>query len=123
MWKVVLEPYRAEITDRTEFVALGSLDTLDMTKATPEYLARMLELVDMVLEHRAFPLVTVHDEFKCHANNVQRMREHYNRILWEYYHSDMLFDIMEQIGGVRYQNAAFDPVIADRILQNDYAIN
>jgi hypothetical protein len=43
-----------------------------------------------MLEHKPFPLVTVHDEFKAHANNINQVRWHYKEILAEIADSNVL---------------------------------
>ena len=54
---------------------------------------------------------------------MNKLRKHYNRILWEMYHSDLMANIVEQISGLKLQTLPFDSNVADAILESDYAIN
>ena len=114
------------VTERTQVCSLDVLPEINaenIHKYPRNYLAQMLELINRSLEYPAFAILSIHDEFKCHPNNVQRMREAYNRILWDFYHSDLLFDIFEQITGQRHTNWPFDPEVAESILTANYALN
>jgi len=68
-------------------------------------------------------LINTLDEFKCHANYVNSMRKHYNRLLWEFYHSNLLADLIYQISGLTLTVNDFDQDVADQILDADYPIN
>jgi hypothetical protein len=111
---------------RDRFPSLGKLDYLDadnISEFTENDLAQMLELINLSLAYKSFPVVTIHDAYKCHANNIERLREAHRRIMWDLYNSDLMFDIIEQITGVRHKNAPFDQSVADAILEADYNIN
>jgi hypothetical protein len=127
-WKDIIEFYVEDtiIHDRTKVCSLDLLEEMnpmELGKFSQNFLAHMLETINFTLEYKSFPVVFQHDEFKCHANNVQRMREQYNRIMWDLYHSDLLYDIIEQISGKRYDNYPFEQNVADAILDADYPIN
>lgn len=51
----------------------------------------------MMLEHKPFELVTVHDEFKAHANNMNHVRMHYCEILAQLADSEILTSILNQL--------------------------
>ena len=57
----------------------------------------MLELINDVLEYESFEMLQIHDEFKCHPNHVNRMREVYIGILAEIADSDMAQELVRQI--------------------------
>lgn len=86
-------------------------------------MAQAKELIEDTLKHKAFPLMVTHDDFGCHPNNIQRMREHYNRLLWELYNSTIIQDILEQITGTRYDQFDYDPKVASQILEANYPLN
>lgn len=112
-----------EITDRTKFLSVEEVYNMDRTSNDPQYYARVHELASKCLEGKAFPILTIHDAFRAHPNNVQRMCEMYNYILWEMYHSDLLWDILSQLTGKTYKIPAFDAKVAQAILDSEYSIN
>lgn len=114
------------VTDRSKMVSLVEVDNLSLNTLenyTLNQLAILKEMIEISLANGSFELVCIHDEFKCHPNFVNSMRKHYNRILWEMYHSNLLADIVYQISGERLEVNEFDQDIADQILDADYPIN
>ena len=112
-------------SDRTKMCSLDTVVHIgeDLSKYDNNYLAQAKELIEYTLAYKPFPIMVTHDDFGCHPNNTQRMREHYNRLLWELYHSNIIQDILEQVTGVRYDQFPLDPVLADKILDADYPLN
>jgi len=45
------------------------------------HIKQMIRIANEMLSYPSFPVVTVHDEFKCHPNNSTQMRKHYVSIL------------------------------------------
>ena len=124
--KALLEQEMPPNIQRTTFSSLSVLDVLtdvELINLGDNAKMQLLEGINYVLARKSFELVTVHDEFKCLANHVQHMREHYNRILWELYHSELLFDLIEQISDKRFATPEYDESVANAILINNYAIN
>lgn len=120
-----LESVTEAPTDRTKMCSLDDIIFIgeDLSKYDNNYLAQAKELIEDTLTHKAFPLMVTHDDFGCHPNNVQRMREHYNRLLWELYNSTLIQDILEQITGTRYDQFDYDPKVASQILEANYPLN
>jgi len=124
--KLLIDNTTGAITDRCEYASIGLLDVVtdeELVGFNNNFKLQLLDGIEYVLAQRSFELCTIHDEFKCLANNVHCMRKHYNRILWELYHSNLLFNIVEQITGKKYAMPAFEQTVADSILENNYAIN
>ena len=55
------------------------------------------KLATSMLQYAPFPVVTIHDEFKCHPNNMNYLRQTYANILAELAESDVLQNILQQI--------------------------
>lgn len=115
-----------EVTDRSKMISLVeverlSIDTLE--NYTLNQLAQLKEIIQISLNYGSFECVFIHDEFKCHANYMNILRKHYNIILWEMYHSNLLADIIKQISGLDLQVQPFNQQIADEILDANYPIN
>jgi len=114
--------------DVTNFISLIEADHIANVKTLPaDYsnsdLLRIDVLIATTLEHRSFPLICVHDEFKCHANNMNHLRRHYIEIFAELGDSYLLSDLLAQVRG----EATFIPKlsnnIATQIKQSNYALS
>ena len=68
------------------------------TLSTP-HLRALKTVFENMLEHKPFEIVTVHDDFKCHPNNMNWLRKHYRNILAELADSEILSDIFTQLHG------------------------
>lgn len=86
---------------KTKFISLNQIDNL--TKESVKQLniitlTRLYELVMKVLvESKPFELVTVHDAFRGHGNNMNTVRYWYKEILAELADSHIMQDILRQI--------------------------
>jgi hypothetical protein len=115
-----------EVTDRSKMMSLVEVEYLTVDTIgdyTLNQLAQLKEQIETSLKYGSFECVFIHDEFKCHANYMNILRKHYNIILWEMYHSNLLADIVKQISGLDLQVNEFDQQIADEILDANYPIN
>jgi hypothetical protein len=69
-----------------EMICLNQMTDLQLTQLrdlTKFDLMRMDKRLDMMLSRNAFPLITIHDEFKAHPNNMNLVRYHYKEIMAE----------------------------------------
>lgn len=80
-------------------VILPHLDCDSVQSLSQKHLEALAVMVTAMLEYRPFPLVTVHDEFKAHANNINHVRYQYKEILAEIADSMVLDDLMSQLHG------------------------
>lgn len=89
------------------------------------HLMQMANMARSCLGYKEFPIVTVHDEFKCHANNCNDMKANYTRIMASIARGRMLEDIYEQITGQTptYAGAMDGDELAELILGSDYALS
>lgn len=55
----------------------------DIRNLTDHDLYRLEERLTIMLEHKPFPVITVHDEFKAHPNNMNVVRYNYKEIMAE----------------------------------------
>lgn len=109
----------------TGFMSLAGV--LDMPRNTmryytEEYLKEMLLLVESILSKPSFPVISVHDEFKCHPNYMNIVRQTYIEIFAELAESDLLNYILKQLTGKDYNLQKIDPTLGDQIRQGDYAL-
>jgi hypothetical protein len=116
-----LEQYRR--TSVADIVILAHLDKATISKLDTEYLRSLLRILNSMLEHESFELVTVHDDFKAHPNNLNHLRRHYRDILAELADSDLLADIFNQLLGITggsYTKSCVN--LGDKIRQSNYAL-
>jgi hypothetical protein len=119
-----VEYYRAQWQRSTmSSVVILPYLTVDTVRAlATEHLQALASITEQMLGHKPFPIVTVHDEFKAHANNVNQMRWHYKEILAEIADSSVLDDILSQIHG---SPGTFDKLsfnLAEQIRESNYAL-
>lgn len=87
-----------------------------------DHLMALTQIVQGMLQHPPFELVTVHDEFKAHANNMNQVRWMYREIMAEIAESEVLNDLLSQINGVQgtFQKRNFN--LPELIRQSNYAL-
>jgi hypothetical protein len=75
-----------------------------------------------MLQYQPFELVTVHDEFKAHPNNLNHVREQYRQILAEIADSNVLDDLLSQLykSSVSFNKMSFN--LGDLIRKSEYAL-
>ena len=78
-------------------------------------------LIEDVLEHKSFETVAVHDEFKAHANNMNRVRYWYKELLAEIAESNLMVKIVSSLYGREMNLVKFGDV-ADLIRKSNYAL-
>jgi hypothetical protein len=89
--------------------------------STP-HLKGLQRILSLMLEHKPFSIVSVHDEFKCHANNMNWLRKHYRSIMADIADSRVLDDLLSQVYGVPGTFPKKSPNLGDKIRQSNYAI-
>lgn len=81
----------------TSAVILPYLDDDTVKCLSTKHLKDLAKMVEGMLSYLPFELVTVHDEFKAHANNVNHVRYQYKEILADIADSNVLDDLLSQI--------------------------
>lgn len=94
-FKALLERYRT--TGMADVLILDHAREWEMRALSSDHLRALAQIVNSMLEHQPFPIICVHDEFKCHANNMNHLRQHYINILAELAESRVLDDILTQL--------------------------
>jgi len=113
--------------DYSTFISVVELERIGMQEVsisdfTDAQLRVLVELANQVLEYKTFPIVCVHDEFKCHANHMNVLRKHYALILAQIAKSNILQDILSQVTNTTYYVPKMGN-IADQIAQSNYGIS
>ena len=105
-----------------DVVILPYLNSSNVHNLTYPHLEELAKIVHSMLSHRPFEVVTVHDEFKCHANNMNHLRQHYINIFCDLANGCVLDMIFTDLFGkqVRYQKLSED--LSEHIAQSNYAL-
>lgn len=93
-----LEQYRR--SGQPSAVILPYLDATTVCSLTKPELYQLSNILNGMLSYKPFPVITIHDSFAAHANNVNWVRHWYKEILAELADSEVLSDILSQIHGV-----------------------
>lgn len=103
-------------------VILPHLDQATVTCLSTEHLQALAKIVQGMLQHPPFELITVHDEFKAHANNMNQVRWMYREIMAEIADSNVIDDLLSQITGVpgTFNKLSFN--LGDQIRKSEYAL-
>lgn len=118
--KYYVEQYKRSTL--ADVVICPYIDKDNVTGLELEHINKLIGLLEMMLSYQPFPVITVHDEFKCHANNMNYLRYQYKEILAEIAESNLIDDLMSQIykQPMRYQKKTQN--LAAKIRQSNYAI-
>ena len=119
--------YYKEQYDRSGMADIVIMDHLtwdNCKQLTSQHLRALQRILDsMVFKHKPFEVVTVHDDFKCHANNVNHLRAHYRDILAEMADSSMLDDLLSQVYQRAGTYAKKSTHLSNDIRQSNYALS
>ena len=98
-------------------------DGHDTQYLSDDHLKKLIRIVEQMNAHKAFPLVTIHDEFRAHANNCNHVRMHYASILAELSESQILNSIFSQIYGMEVKYQKLSENLGDAIRNGAYALS
>ncbi len=73
----------------------------NVDQLTTKHLESLLYVAKSMLVHKPFPVITVHDEFRCHPNYMNFLRQHYINIFADIAESELLSDLLSQLYGVK----------------------
>lgn len=104
---------------------LNNLTKGDVQYMSDKHIEVMLNLSSQLLEREPFEIVTIHDEFKAHANDCNWMRLTYVQIMADLARARVLEDIYEQITGLTptYEDQMDGDELAALILNSNYALS
>lgn len=118
--------YYAKLFEQTNIADIVIIPYLTHEKAyqlsTP-HLEKLLNIIESMLQHDPFEIVTIHDEFKCHPNNMNHLRQHYINIFAELAESKVLESIMNQITGCNGTYKKLSNNLGQLIRQSNYALS
>lgn len=98
-------------------------DGHDTQYLSTEHLNQLANIVSGMLNYRPFPVITIHDEFKCHPNQMNHLRQQYINIFAELAESNILSDILSQIHGQPGTFPKLSIDLATKIRGSNYALS
>lgn len=106
-----------------DIVILPYLTKENVCFLTEQHLSKLLSIIEGMLQYKPFPLITVHDDFKSHPNNVNWVRWNYKEILADLAESHLLSDLFSQLYGepCTYQKLE-EKKLGDIIRKSNYAL-
>lgn len=116
----------------TQYERSGMADVVILNHITSHYdaqflsdahIAKLLEIIESMLSHKPFPVISVHDEFKTHPNHMNYLRQHYINIFAELAESNILSDILSQIHGCKGSFPKLSSDLAEKIRGSNYALS
>ena len=96
--KVTYYVVHYERSGMADAVIFDYLSEEQMQVLSLEHLRALYNISGMMLSHKPFPLVTVHDAFTSHPNNIDQVRFHYKEIMAELAESNLMNDLLTQLG-------------------------
>lgn len=88
-----------------------------------KHIQQLLRITNSMLEYLPFEVITVHDEFKAHPNNINHVRQQYINILAELADGNILSDILSQIHGVKGDYPKLSDTLGELIRGSNYALS
>lgn len=105
-----------------DVVILPYLSAEQVRNLDTDHLEKLGSIVESMLSHEPFEVVTIHDEFKCHANNMNYLRMHYINIFCDIAEGTILDSVFTDLFGksVKYQKLSDN--LSEHIAQSNYAL-
>lgn len=101
---------------------LPHIDPFNVGNFSTQHLRAIKKITNSMLAHKPFEIVSIHDEFQCHANNMNHLRQHYIDIFAEMADADILSDIMSQLHGCKGTYPKLSNTLSSLIRQSNYAL-
>jgi hypothetical protein len=92
---------RFEASKIADLVYVTDLTSTVVKGISTQCLEELLQLINESLVHDPFPILSVHDEYKCHPNNMNHLRTHYLQIMKQLARGSIMEDIVSQLHGMQ----------------------
>lgn len=109
-------------SNMADVVVLPYLNAATVKCLPNRMLMKLVQITSAMLQHKPFEVVTIHDEFKCHPNNMNQLRWHYKEILADLAESTALDFILSTIYGRPGRVAKLSNNLGQKIRQANYAL-
>lgn len=105
-----------------DIVIVPHLNQDNLQLLSQKHLEALASIVNNMLQYQPFELVTIHDEFKAHANNINWVRYQYKEILADLADSFLLDDLLSQIHGKQGYFPKLSHNLGDVIRESAYGL-
>lgn len=105
-----------------DVVVLPYIDKDTVRTIPTDMLESLKNIVNSMLVHKPFEVVTVHDEFKCHPNHMNHLRQHYINVFAELADSTVLDMILGKIYGTKGTYPKLSNNLSESIRNSSYAL-
>jgi len=112
-----------ERSGMADVVILPYLDFLNICGLSKQHLEELTEITKRMLQYAPFEVVAIHDEFTCHANNMNHLRQQYINIMAELADSNALSDVLGQLIGTTITYNKLSNNLSSYIRQSNYALS
>lgn len=112
-----------ERSEMADVVILSFLTPSNAHQLSTIHLEKLRDIILTMLAHRPFEVVTIHDEFKCGANHMNHLRQHYINIFAELSESNLLSDLLSQIHGTPGVFPKMSTNLGELIRGSNYALS
>lgn len=110
-----------------QFVSLRGVEFIteeSILKFSTEYRADLYQLILETLMRPSFTVLTIHDEYKCHPNYVNYMREVYKDVLAELADSRVGEQIIQEVrNDPDYRLEKFSSDLGNEIMKAEYFLS
>ena len=112
-----------ERSGMADIVILPYLDTENVYCLSQEHLEKLLDIVNGMLAYKPFEIITIHDSFASHPNNVNHVRQQYINIMAELADSNALSDVLGQLLGKSLTYVKLSNNLSSLIRNSEYALS
>ena len=105
-----------------DVVILPHLDSLNVYGLSLIHREKLLEIMEGMLAYKPFEVITIHDSFASHANNVNHLRQQYINVLADLADSELLSDLLSQLTGTKGTYKKLSKNLSESIKKSSYAI-
>lgn len=104
--------------------AVECIDSDNVLQYSRDFRNELITLIDETLSRPSFPVLTIHDEFKCHPNHVNTMREVYRDVLAELADSRVGEQIIQEVrNDPSYRLDKLSHNLGDAIMKGEYHLS
>ena len=121
--QVVRMRERYEATQMPDIRILDYCQEYELMTLSTMHLRGLASILNQMLQHRPFEVLTVHDDFSTHPNYLNFLRLHYREILAQLAESTVLDDILSQLYGTTGTFQKKSTNLGAKIRKSNYALS
>lgn len=105
-----------------DVVILPHLNREQIRNLDTDHLEKLGSIVESMLCYEPFEVLTVHDEFKCHPNNMNYLRAQYINVLCDLADGTVLDAILSQLFGRKVTYTKLSHNLSEAMAHSNYAL-